>query len=136
MFASHAVGGVIGNVLTVLFAQASVAGFDGVTRLPGGWLDQHYIPLRYQVADSVSGMSYSVVITTNTHHPAQKISAATSEDRSSGTNDVLGAFGSRHCDLKDDARDDVVRQSLPMATKSVIDNVDVVHEAGKVECVD
>ena len=54
----------IGNVLTGLFAQASVAGFDGFTVIPGGWLDHHYIQLGYQVADSVAGMSYSFVMTT------------------------------------------------------------------------
>ncbi|KAI9067816.1 ammonium transporter [Trametes sanguinea] len=64
IFASHAIGGVIGNVLTGLFAQASVAGFDGLTSIPGGWLDHHYIQLGYQIADSVAGMSYSFVMTT------------------------------------------------------------------------
>ena len=53
----------IGNVLTGLFAQASVAGFDGFTVIPGGWLDHHYIQLGYQIADSVAGMSYSFVVT-------------------------------------------------------------------------
>lgn len=30
------------QVLTGLFAQKSVAGFDGFTTIPGGWLDHHY----------------------------------------------------------------------------------------------
>ncbi|KAJ3920618.1 ammonium transporter [Lentinula edodes] len=64
IFASHAVGGVVGNVLTGLFAQASVAGFDGITIIPGGWLDHHYIQLGYQLADSVAALSYSFVMTT------------------------------------------------------------------------
>ena len=64
IFASHAIGGIIGNVLTGLFAQASVAGFDAIADIPGGWLDHHYIQLGYQLADSVSGMSYSFVLTT------------------------------------------------------------------------
>ena len=42
VFASHAIGGVVGNVLTGLFAQASVAGFDGFTVINGGWLDHNY----------------------------------------------------------------------------------------------
>jgi Amt family ammonium transporter len=49
--------------LTAFFAQASVAGFDGVTVIPGGWLDHHWIQLGYQLADSVSGLSYSFVMT-------------------------------------------------------------------------
>ena len=63
IFASHAIGGVIGNVLTGLFAQASVAAFDGFTVIPGGWLDHNYIQLGYQLADSVAGMAYSFVMT-------------------------------------------------------------------------
>ena len=64
IFASHAIGGVVGNVLTGLFAQASVAGFDAIADIPGGWLDHHYIQLGYQLADSTAGMSYSFVMTT------------------------------------------------------------------------
>lgn len=64
IFASHAIGGVVGNILTGLFAQASVAGFDGITVIPGGWLDHHYIQLGYQLADSTAAISYSFVMTT------------------------------------------------------------------------
>lgn len=63
IFASHAIGGVVGNLLTGLFAQASVAGTDGITSIPGGWLDHHYIQLAYQLADSVTGMAYSFALT-------------------------------------------------------------------------
>ncbi|KAF8514011.1 ammonium transporter [Hysterangium stoloniferum] len=64
IFASHAIGGIVGNVLTGLFAQSSVAYFDGITVISGGWLDHHYVQLGYQVADSVAGLSYSFVMTT------------------------------------------------------------------------
>ncbi|PPQ68731.1 hypothetical protein CVT24_007558 [Panaeolus cyanescens] len=64
IFATHGVGGIVGNLLTALFAQASVAGFDGITEIPGGWLDKNYIQLGYQVADSVAGFAYSFVMTT------------------------------------------------------------------------
>ncbi|EJT99169.1 ammonium transporter [Dacryopinax primogenitus] len=64
IYASHAIGGVIGNLLTGLFAQASVANFDGITIIPGGWLDHNYRQLGIQLADSVSGMAYSFVMTT------------------------------------------------------------------------
>lgn len=63
IFASHGIGGVVGNILTAFFAQASVAGFDG-TVIPGGWLDHHWVQLGYQLADSTSGLSYSFVVTT------------------------------------------------------------------------
>jgi ammonium transporter, Amt family len=51
-------------VLTGIFAQASVAGFDGLTVIPGGWLDGHWKQLGWQLADSCSGFSYSLVMTT------------------------------------------------------------------------
>jgi Amt family ammonium transporter len=63
IFASHAIGGVVGNLLTGFFAQKSVAAFDGITAIPGGWLDHHYIQLGYQAADSASGFGYSFVVT-------------------------------------------------------------------------
>ncbi|KAL1741614.1 ammonium transporter AmtB-like domain-containing protein [Schizophyllum fasciatum] len=64
IFASHGIGGMVGNILTALFAQASVAGFDGLAEIPGGWLDHHYIQLGYQLADSVAGFAYSFGMTT------------------------------------------------------------------------
>ncbi|KAG2033882.1 ammonium transporter AmtB-like domain-containing protein [Suillus americanus] len=64
IFASHAIGGIVGNILTGLFAQASVAGADGIAVIPGGWLDHNYRQLGIQLADSVSGLSYSFVMTT------------------------------------------------------------------------
>jgi Amt family ammonium transporter len=64
IFASHAIGGIVGNILTGLFAQASVAGADGITTITGGWLDHNYRQLGIQLADSVSGLAYSFVMTT------------------------------------------------------------------------
>ncbi|KAG8695143.1 hypothetical protein FRC08_008008 [Ceratobasidium sp. 394] len=64
VFASHAVGGLVGNLLTGLFAQASVAAFDGFTNIPGGWIDHHYVQLGYQLADSVACFAYSFAMTT------------------------------------------------------------------------
>ncbi|KAK2464726.1 hypothetical protein APHAL10511_003302 [Amanita phalloides] len=64
IFASHAIGGVVGNLLTGLFAQSSVAEFDGLTAIPGGWLDHHWVQLGIQLADSTAGLSYSFVVTT------------------------------------------------------------------------
>ncbi|KAJ8521863.1 hypothetical protein ONZ45_g1494 [Pleurotus djamor] len=63
IFAAHGVGGILGNLLTALFAQASVAGFDGV-EIPGGWFDHHYIQLAHQLADSVAGVAYAFGMTT------------------------------------------------------------------------
>lgn len=64
IFAVHTIGGIVGNVLTGIFAQASVAGFDGTTNIPGGWLDGHWVQLGWQLADSCAGFGYSLVMTT------------------------------------------------------------------------
>lgn len=36
---------------------------DGSTQIEGGWINQHYVQLGYQLADSVAGFSYSFVLT-------------------------------------------------------------------------
>jgi Amt family ammonium transporter len=64
IFASHGVGGIVGNLLTGLFAQASIAGTDKSTPILGGWYDHHYIQLAYQLADSAAGFGYSFTVTT------------------------------------------------------------------------
>ncbi|KAH7092667.1 ammonium transporter AmtB-like domain-containing protein [Auriculariales sp. MPI-PUGE-AT-0066] len=38
IFASHVVGGIVGNLLTGIFAQRSIAAYDGFTDIRGGWL--------------------------------------------------------------------------------------------------
>jgi len=63
IFASHGIGGVVGNILTAFFAQKSVAGFDGFTVIKGGWLNGNWVQLGYQLADSTAGLSYSFVMT-------------------------------------------------------------------------
>jgi ammonia channel protein AmtB len=57
------------QILTALFAQSSVAGFDGITEIPGGWIDHHYIQLGYQIADSAAGFGYSFVMTVGFRFP-------------------------------------------------------------------
>lgn len=64
IYASHAIGGVVGNIMTGFFAQASVAGFDGITVIPGGWLDHHWAQVGFQLANSAAGMAYSFIVTT------------------------------------------------------------------------
>ncbi|KAF2973260.1 hypothetical protein GQX73_g283 [Xylaria multiplex] len=63
IFAVHGIGGIIGNLLTGLFAADYIAHLDGSTIIPGGWVNHNYIQLAYQIADSVAGFSYSFVLT-------------------------------------------------------------------------
>lgn len=63
IFAEHGVGGIVGNLLTGLFAADYIAHLDGSTEIAGGWINQNYVQLGYQLADSVAGFSYSFVMT-------------------------------------------------------------------------
>ncbi|KAF8984344.1 hypothetical protein BGZ46_008211 [Entomortierella lignicola] len=63
VFAVHGVGGIVGNLLTGIFAQKWIAALDGVTVIDGGWLDGHWIQLAYQLADSSAGLSWSFTVT-------------------------------------------------------------------------
>lgn len=63
IFASHGIGGLVGNILTALFAQKSIAAYDG-TIINGGWIDRHYVQLAYHLADSSAGLAYSFFMTT------------------------------------------------------------------------
>jgi ammonium transporter, Amt family len=63
IFAVHAVGGFVGNLLTGVFAADYIAALDGFSVIPGGWLNGHWIQLAYQAADSATGMAYSFVVT-------------------------------------------------------------------------
>ena len=63
VFASHAIGGIVGNLLTAIFAQKSIAALDGFTDIPGGWLDGNFIQLAWHIADSAAGFGYSFGMT-------------------------------------------------------------------------
>ena len=40
-----------------------ITALDGFSSIPGGWLNQNYIQLGYQLADSTAGFAYSFVMT-------------------------------------------------------------------------
>ncbi|KAK8095488.1 ammonium transporter [Apiospora kogelbergensis] len=61
IFAVHGIGGLVGNILTAFFARADIAHLDNIQTIEGGWLNQHWIQLAYQLADSAAGGTYSFV---------------------------------------------------------------------------
>ncbi|KAL2118008.1 hypothetical protein VTJ04DRAFT_7668 [Mycothermus thermophilus] len=63
IFAEHGVGGIVGNLLTGIFAAPYIAHLDGATKIDGGWVNRNWIQLAYQLADSVAGFAYSFVVT-------------------------------------------------------------------------
>ncbi|CAK9441098.1 uncharacterized protein LODBEIA_P49670 [Lodderomyces beijingensis] len=62
VWALHGIGGLVGNLLTGLFAADYVAMIDG-TEIEGGWINQHYIQLAYQLAGSVAVAAWSFGVT-------------------------------------------------------------------------
>ncbi|EKM57377.1 uncharacterized protein PHACADRAFT_52672, partial [Phanerochaete carnosa HHB-10118-sp] len=48
--AEHAMGGIIGLLLNGLFADKNLVALDGVSAVPGGWLNHHYRQLYVQLA--------------------------------------------------------------------------------------
>ncbi|KAI1768267.1 ammonium transporter [Hypoxylon sp. FL1150] len=59
IFAVHGVGGFVGNICTAFFAADYIAHLDGFSVIKGGWINQHWIQLAYQLADSICGGCYS-----------------------------------------------------------------------------
>jgi Amt family ammonium transporter len=58
VFAVHGVGGLLGNLLTGVFAQQSIAALDGST-IPGGVVDGHWMQLVYQIVSIATGGLWS-----------------------------------------------------------------------------
>lgn len=63
IFAAHGVGGVVGNLLTAIFADNRVASFDGSALIDGGWINHNWVQLGYQLAASLFCLAWSFVIT-------------------------------------------------------------------------
>lgn len=59
----HGVGGIIGGTLTGIFASKTVAGYDGATEIPGGWVDGNFRQLGIQIAAWVSIVLWTSVMT-------------------------------------------------------------------------
>ncbi|GAA5938091.1 hypothetical protein JCM3775_005338 [Rhodotorula graminis] len=61
-FALHGIGGFTGAILTGLFADTRVTGFDGYSS-GGGWINHNYEQLGWQLASAVSTMAWTAVVT-------------------------------------------------------------------------
>ncbi|ODV85851.1 hypothetical protein CANARDRAFT_220415 [[Candida] arabinofermentans NRRL YB-2248] len=58
-FVVHGVGGIIGSMCLGVFASPYIAGLDGVTEIPGGWIFHHWKQMGYQFAGFVSIVVWS-----------------------------------------------------------------------------
>lgn len=59
IFAVHGICGVVGNILTAIFASKNVAMLDGITDIDGGWLNRHYVQLWFQIAGTLAAAAYA-----------------------------------------------------------------------------
>lgn len=62
VFAVHGVGGLVGDLLTGVFASQQIAELNG-SQIRGGWIDGHWRQLGYQLAGSCTGAAWSFVVT-------------------------------------------------------------------------
>ncbi|KAJ2814949.1 hypothetical protein IWW50_006975, partial [Coemansia erecta] len=62
VFAVHGVGGIVGNLLTGIFASKSIAALNGAD-IAGGWIDHHWKQFGFQLAGSCAGAAWSFFVT-------------------------------------------------------------------------
>lgn len=143
IYAVHGIGGIVGNLLTGLFAayvstiffylsgelilnSDYIAHLDGVTTIPGGWLNQHYIQLAYQLADSVSGLAYSffgscIILLAINFIPGLSL-RSTEEDEIMGIDDAeIGEFAYDYVEITRDVIGATDGNSIPVSKANSID---------------
>ncbi|KAI1255774.1 hypothetical protein MGN70_002514 [Eutypa lata] len=62
IFAVHGVGGIVGNLLTGIFAADYITTLDPAMA-GSGWVNRNFVQLGYQIADCCAGFSWSFVLT-------------------------------------------------------------------------
>ncbi|CAG8733749.1 16212_t:CDS:2 [Gigaspora margarita] len=62
VFAVHGIGGLVGNILTGVFADKNIAALSGEV-IMGGVINQNYIQLAKQLSSSGAGFMYSFIMT-------------------------------------------------------------------------
>ncbi|KAL6863476.1 hypothetical protein ACO1O0_003731 [Amphichorda felina] len=63
IFAVHGVGGIVGNILTGVFASSWIANLDGVGWAPLGWVEHNWVQMGYQFAGTCAAFAWSFVLT-------------------------------------------------------------------------
>ncbi|KAJ9663802.1 ammonium transporter Amt1 [Coniosporium apollinis] len=133
IFAVHGIGGLVGNILTAIFAANYIAHLDGTTQIVGGWLNGNYVQIGYQIADSLSGGAYSFFGTClilaildyiGKFLPIFRLRAS-EEDEVLGMDDAeIGEFAYDYVELTREVampvdEDDLSRRSIPNEGSSV-----------------
>ncbi|KAG1455716.1 hypothetical protein G6F46_001694 [Rhizopus delemar] len=63
VFAVHGIGGMVGGILTGVFAESSIAALDGSTAILGGWMNRNWIQVGLQLVDVLVVAAWSFIVT-------------------------------------------------------------------------
>ncbi|CAG9942407.1 unnamed protein product [Clonostachys rosea f. rosea IK726] len=63
IFAVHGIGGMVGNICTGVFAASWIAGLDGTSPDPLGWIEHHWVQMGYQLAGTCAAFAWSFGLT-------------------------------------------------------------------------
>lgn len=108
--AEHAMGGIIGLFFNGLFADKNLVALDGVSSIPGGWLNHHYKQLYVQFAYICATVGYTFVVTALLAKALDMIPymrlRASPEEEALGMDDTqIGEFVSDYVEVRRDYRD-------------------------------
>jgi len=136
IFAIHGVGGLVGDLLTGLFAADYIAHLDGFSEISGGWLNKHWIQLAYQLADGVSGMAYSFVISCLilfilNFIPGLQLRATEQEEIMGMDETEIGEFAYDYVELSRDVVNALEQDAVPASRESPSPESDIKDNAEK-----
>lgn len=63
VLAIHGVGGLLGTILVGIFGQRHISEMDGVSSIPGGWFEENWFGIVYQLAGCGATTLWSLLIT-------------------------------------------------------------------------
>jgi len=134
-FALHGIGGFCGSLLTGIFADGRVIGFDG-TVLNGGWINRHWVQFGYQLATSCAILSYTFVMTSLILVIMDRIPGfslrVTAEGEILGVDeDQQGEWGYDYAFIERDIDTDVTQEHHDFKNPSSSHNSDTMDEKHK-----
>jgi ammonium transporter, Amt family len=104
--------------LSLTIQSDYIAHLDGFTVINGGWLNHNYIQLAYQLADCVSGFSYSffgtcLILFIMNLIPGLSL-RVTAEEEALGLDDAqLGEFAYDYVELRRETNDVIMGETSP-----------------------
>jgi Amt family ammonium transporter len=136
IFAIHGIGGLVGDLLTGLFAADYIAHLDGFSEISGGWLNKHWIQLAYQLADGVSGMAYSFVVSCAilfvlNFIPGLQLRASEQEEIMGMDETEIGEFAYDYVELSRDVVNGLEQETVSASRESPSPESDLKDNAEK-----